>query len=62
MHQDFLGQAFQDPLVLESLQSSHSVDWVPVKTQVDKVEEFEVGALLQHVLKRLSVRQATAAS
>ena len=48
--------------MLESLQSSHSVDWVPVKTQVDKVEEFEVGALLQHVLKRLSVRQATAAS
>ena len=56
MHKNFLRQALQYPLVLESLQRGHSVDGVPVQAQVDKVEEFEVGALLEHVLQRLGVR------
>ena len=62
MHEDFLGETFKNPFVLEGFESCHSIDWVPVQTQVDKVEEFKILALFEHILKRFSVRKATSTS
>ena len=59
MHEDFLGETLEDPLVLERLQRGHTIYRVPVEAQVDEIEEFQVLALLKHVLERLCVRQST---
>ena len=56
MHQDFLGESLEDPLVLERLQCGHTIHRVPVQAQVDEVKEFQILALLEHVLQRLCIR------
>ena len=48
--------------MLKCLERGHPVDGVPVQAKVNKVQKLGVLALLEHVLKRFGVWQATSTS
>ena len=55
MNENFLWQTLQDPLMLQSFQRCHSIDRVPIQTQVNKLEEFAVLTLFEYILESLSI-------
>ena len=62
MKKHLLRESLENPLVLQRLKWRHSVNWVPVQTLVDKVQELCILALTQHILECLRVWQSSSAS
>ena len=49
--EDWVGQAAQDPFMLQGFQGSHSLERVPLKAQAQEVEKLLVVAIWQQVLE-----------
>lgn len=62
VYKHFLRKSFEYPFMLEGLEWCHPVDWVPVETLIDEVQELGVSALTQHTLEGLCVRDTLAAT
>jgi len=62
VHKHLLRKSFEYPFMLEGLKWCHPVDWVPVETLIDEIQEFGVSALTQHTLEGLCVRDTLAAT
>jgi hypothetical protein len=56
VHEYFFWKPFKNPFVLERLKRSHSVNRVPIKALVYKVQKLSVATLAKHTLKGLGVR------